>query len=201
MEGVGTGMDAAPLQVLRHARRPLCLQLERLDASLVVPSPQAKNRVAAIILPFYFRSMSVVWWLCIATAIACVALSVVLPWLAQRYGPVRDLSWPGLHQHGGFDHDEDCSSTGTLTIHLRNLLWFANSRLAIVSPAGRIHFGGPKSGRSEPITSSASESDLAFTYTAVRWERGPQTASHALRPYSSRIGGGSRTPTMMPHSR
>jgi len=56
------------------------------------PALTRKIGWAAIILPVYFRAMGVVWWLCIATAIACVALSVVLPWLGKRYGPIRDQS-------------------------------------------------------------------------------------------------------------
>jgi hypothetical protein len=44
---------------------------------------------AAIILPVYFWWLEVPWFLCVATAVICVALSLLLPWLGKRYGPAK----------------------------------------------------------------------------------------------------------------
>ena len=47
LEGVGAGVDPKPVQVLRHARRRLGVQLEGLDVALVLPGPHEEDRMGS----------------------------------------------------------------------------------------------------------------------------------------------------------
>lgn len=45
---------------------------------------------AAVIFPLWFRSMDIAWSLSVATGVVFLALAVILPWLAKRYGPIQN---------------------------------------------------------------------------------------------------------------
>ncbi|MEA2828254.1 MAG: hypothetical protein QOG43_2693 [Actinomycetota bacterium] len=53
------------------------------------PALTRKIGWAAAFFPIYMRSMDIDWWLCVAAGAVFLALSVILPWLAKRYGPIQ----------------------------------------------------------------------------------------------------------------